>query len=189
MGYTYISKNYVKFEVNNLPFIVTCFDESLNKKTQYCELYLHVRYWDVNNKRAQGFGQVVLWDILPIKTLENFESCVERLDVTKMAQESMDDPNVNVKFIKPLQKQWEENSLCQLIDIGTCNLQVVHGAFQSGAISKNWGLKSILKGTFYLLHDRPAQSVDFASNQGGQFSPLHFCETNWIKGKCVAERL
>ena len=32
--------------------------------------------------------------------LENFESYVEGLDVTKMAQVSMDGPNVNVKFLK-----------------------------------------------------------------------------------------
>ena len=37
----------------------------------------------------QGFGEVVLWDILPIKT-ENF------VDVTKMAEISMDGPNVKI---------------------------------------------------------------------------------------------
>ena len=56
----------LKIEVNKSPFIVTCFDESLNKKTQNCELDLQVRYWDVNNKRVQGFEQVILWDILSI---------------------------------------------------------------------------------------------------------------------------
>ena len=30
-------KELLKVEVNNSPFIVTCFDESLNKKTQNCE--------------------------------------------------------------------------------------------------------------------------------------------------------
>ena len=106
--------------------------------------------------------------------LENFESCVEGLDVTRMAQVSMDGPIVNVKFLKVLQKQWEENNLCQLIDIGTCNLHKVHGAFQAGAIAKNWVLKSILKGAFYLLHDRSARCDDFISVTGGTVFPLVF---------------
>ena len=42
-----------KAKVNNSPFLVTFFKESLNKKTDNCELDLYVCYWDVNNKRAQ----------------------------------------------------------------------------------------------------------------------------------------
>ena len=62
-------KELQKVEVNNSTFIVTCFDEDLNKKPQNCELHLPIRYWDVNKKRAQTrFVQVVLCDILPIKT-------------------------------------------------------------------------------------------------------------------------
>ena len=79
-------------------------------------------------------------------------------------------PNVNVKSLKVLQKQGEENSLRQLIDIGTCN---IHGAFQAGAIATNTGLKSILKGAFYLLHDSPARRDDCTSVTGGDsFSPV-----------------
>ena len=95
-------------------------------------------------------------------------------------------PNVNVKSLKVLQKQGEENSLRQLIDIGTCN---IHGAFQAGAIATNTGLKSILKGAFYLLHDSPARRDDFTSVTGGTVFPLYFCEMRWIEGKRVAERL
>ena len=77
-------------------------------------LDLHVRCWDVNNRAQTRFwtssfmGHASHKDIL-----ENFESCVEGLDVIRMAQVSMDGPNVNVKFLKVLQKQWEENNLCQ----------------------------------------------------------------------------
>ena len=35
-------KESLKAEVNNSPFIVTCFDESLNKRAQNCELALHI---------------------------------------------------------------------------------------------------------------------------------------------------
>ena len=48
-----------------------------------------------------------------------------------MAEVSVDGPNANVKFLKVLQKQQEDNNLCELIDIGTCNLHIVHGALQA----------------------------------------------------------
>ena len=67
----------------------------------------------------------------------------------KFVQVSMDDPNVNVKFLTVLQKQQEESSLCQLIYIGACNLHIVLKTFQAGAIATNLGLKSSLKGIFY----------------------------------------
>ena len=84
-----------------------------------------------------------------------------------MAQVPMDGPNVNVKFLKVLQKQREESSSCQLTDIVTCNLHIVHGAFQAGAIATNWGLKSILIGGFYSLHDSTARRDEFTSVIGG----------------------
>ena len=91
-------KELLKVKVNNLPFIVTCFDESLDEKTQNCELHLHARYWDVNKERAQTrfWTSSFMWHSTLKDILENFESCVEGLDVTKMAQVSMDDPNVKI---------------------------------------------------------------------------------------------
>ena len=184
-------KELLKTEVNDSPFIVACFDESLNQKTQNCELDLHIRYWDVNNKRSQTrfwtsafMGHSTHKDIL-----ENFESCVQGLDITKLTQVSMDGPNVNLKFLNVLQKQRAENQLSQLVDIGTCNLHIVHGAFQAGAVASDWGLKGVLKGVFNLLHDSPARCDDFISVTGGTLFPMNFCETRWVEDKCVAERL
>lgn len=80
---------------------MSCFDGSLNKKPQNCELDLHIRYWDVNNKRAQTrFWIRSFMGYSTLKDIENFESFVEGLDVTRMAQLSMDGRNVNVKFLR-----------------------------------------------------------------------------------------
>lgn len=83
-----------------------------------------------------------------------------------MVQVSIDGPNVNVKCATVLPKQQKENSLCQLIDARTCNFHISHGAFQAGAIIANWGLKFILKDTFYLHHYSPARCDDFTSVTG-----------------------
>ena len=52
-------KELLKVQVNNSPFIVTCFDESLNKKTRNLKLDLHIHYWDANNESfAKATGKV-----------------------------------------------------------------------------------------------------------------------------------
>ena len=79
-------KKLLKVEVSNSPFIVSCFVKSLNKKTQNYDLDLHDQYRDVNNESLKRFWTRSLMGHSTHKDiLENFESCVEGLDVTKMA--------------------------------------------------------------------------------------------------------
>ena len=44
-------KQSVKDLIQKSPFIVALSDESLNKTSQKSEMDLHVRYWDVNEKK------------------------------------------------------------------------------------------------------------------------------------------
>ena len=53
-------KESLKTEVNNSPFIVTCSDESLNKKAQNCELALHISEMSKVKELKQGFGQIAV---------------------------------------------------------------------------------------------------------------------------------
>ena len=45
-------KQSVKDQILKSPFIVAFFDESLNEISQKSEMDLHVRYWDVNEKKV-----------------------------------------------------------------------------------------------------------------------------------------
>ena len=47
-----------------------------------------------------------------------------------MFQVSMDGPIVNLKFIKKLQKDRLENEQHELINMGSCGLHTIHGAFR-----------------------------------------------------------
>ena len=47
----------------------------------------------------------------------------------------MDGPSVKLKFHRDLQSSCEEQELPTLIDIGSCGLHIIYGAFKTGAES------------------------------------------------------
>ena len=69
--------------------------------------------------------------------MKNFAKGLDGLDVSKLIQVSMDGPNTNLLFLKKMKKERSENELSGLIDLGTCSLHIVHGAFKTGAQSNS----------------------------------------------------
>ena len=83
----------------------------------------------------------------------------------------------------------KKENLPQLIDIGSCNLYNVHGAFKCGFQNTDWEMKNLLKGSYQLLHDSPARRDDFTSITKSSVFPLSFCGTRWVEDKIVADSL
>ena len=94
----------------------------------------------------------------------------------------MDGPNTNLK-VKA------EGELPQFIDIGTCNLHTVHGAFETGATKSGWNLKKLLKGAHQILRDTPARRKDHFNLTGCSKFPLPFVATRWVEDKGLSDRL
>ena len=92
-------------------------------------------------------------------------------------------------FLSEMKKLRIEDELSSLIDIGSCNLYVIHGAFKTSSESSGWNLRKILKGAFALLHDTPARRDDYFNLTGSSEYPLQFCGTRWVEGKMLAEKL
>ena len=78
--------------------------------------------------------------------LQHFNEEPRVLNLSKMLQVSMDGPSNNVKCSKELSEYRCEYELNPLIDIGTCGLHIVHGAFKTIAESTSWDRKGVLKG-------------------------------------------
>ena len=103
----------------------------------------------------------------------------------------MGGPSVNLKFLQDIQADRKEKGLPQLINIGTCGLHSIHGAFRTGIEKCWWKLKATMKACYTMLHNSPARRDDYISiNQGlSPKYPLSFCATRWIEDKLVADRL
>ena len=119
-----------------------------------------------------------------------FHNGLNELEETNIVQISMDGPNTNLKLLSEVQNERQKKQLSWLIDIGSCNLHLIHGAFKtgSGIFTKSWDLHKILKPAFKLLLDFPSKR-DYFNLTGSDKYPLQFCGTRWVEDKKVAERL
>ena len=58
---------------------------------------------------------------------------------------STDGPSVYHKFYKDLKEYCEREKLPEMINFGSCNLHILHGAFKCGFESTDWEMKILLK--------------------------------------------
>ena len=107
--------------------------------------------------------------------MNRFFEGLEGLDATKLLQVSMDGPNTNLLFLKKLKKERIDNELNGIIDIGSCSLHIVHGAYTMVS--------------HFLRHDSPARREDYVNLTGESSYPLQFCGTRWVEDKKVADHL
>ena len=161
---------------------VTSFDEILNAITQSCEMDIIIRFFnnstnrvDVRYWNSNFFGHGTSIDLH-----REFSNWIEQLDTSKMYQISMDGPSVNWTFYRTVSKEREENELHELINVGSCGLHVLHGAFKSGAEATDWNIKKTLRGSFQILHDSPARREDYESVTGCNQYPLFYCATRYV---------
>ena len=76
-----------------------------------------------------------------------------------------------------------------LINIGSCGLHVVHGAFKHGASKTGWKLDGIMRALYQCFNDSPARREDYlTANKGNAQFGLQFCNTRWSEDVLVAGR-
>jgi len=111
--------------------------------------------------------------------LKNIKDVLSGFDLSKQIQLSMDGPSVNWKVLPDMRKEREEAGLNHLVNIGSCNLHVVHGALKSATEATMWNLKATMKGSFEIFKDSPARREDFISITGSTIFPLQLCPTRF----------
>ena len=65
--------------------------------------------------------------------LQTFLAGNSDLDQSKILQVASDGPNVNLLFLKNLAESRKEKELLPLLDIGRCELHVIHNSIKTGA--------------------------------------------------------
>ena len=88
----------------------------------------------------------------------------------------MDGPNVNWKFLELLVESRIEAEIPSLINIGSCGIHVIHGAFKTGAKASGWGVSKILKALARLFLDSPARRADYVEMTGSSLFPMSFVQ-------------
>jgi len=102
----------------------------------------------------------------------------------------MDEPSTNWKFFDSFcsDRARADSGLPHLINVGSCGLHVVHGAFKYGVTAIGWKLDSLLRSRYYMFSDSPATREGYETLTGGSTWPLSFCGIRWLEFVPVAER-
>lgn len=156
---------------------VLLFDESLNDKTQSKQCDFYIRHWDGDKVMSRFFDSQFMGHATANDLKKTYEKSTEELSKSDMLQVSMDGPNVNWSFYSKVEQSLQNNHGVCLINIGSCGLHIIHGAFQRGVESTNWKLDSFLKALHQILKDSPAQHEDYRTAIACNDSPmpLKFC--------------
>ena len=186
-------KDILKDEVSKAPFSVIGFDESLNEVTQTSQMDLVVRYWDSLDERVK----VRYWDskflghTANTDLLKAFLSSIEDIDLSAVIQVSMDGPFVNwVFYDKVVDHRKDKLGIVQaMVNIGSCGLHIIHGAFKTGIEATGWNMKKTMSGSYRVLHDTPARRADYTTVTMSIEFPFSFCATRWVEDDKVADRL
>ena len=137
------------------------FDESLNHHLQEEQMNVQVRYWDPETVQAVTRYLDSRFFRRPNanKIQEEQHEGLKPLD-EKMIMLPMDGPNTNWEVLNKVKDHRNKNDLPQIMDVGSCGLHVVHGAFNSGVKATGWQLEKILKTMWELFNDSPPRPVN-----------------------------
>ena len=106
----------------------------------------------------------------------------------KIVQVSMDGPNDNCQLYESIvEDRNQNNDNPAVIDIGSCGLHAVYGAFRSSVQKTKWGIDGLLKAR-HNLFDESSAKRDYHNITGSKVFPLPFFGHKWIEDKKVAHR-
>ena len=100
----------------------------------------------------------------------------------------MDGPNVNWKFVDMFSKQLLDENSTTFLNIGSCGLHIVHGAFKHGSDTTGWELEKFFSSIFQLFKDTPDRRDDYTKATGSSLFALKFCKHRWGENVPVAKR-
>ena len=69
----------------------------------------------------------------------------------------MDGPHVNWDTLKLLIEERKQKGLNTLLNLGSCGLHVVHGAFKTGMKSQDWKMEQVFRSMSGLFYKSPAR--------------------------------
>lgn len=177
-------------------FFAVSLDESLNRIAQKGQMDIIVRYWDpsMSTVSTRYLSSVFLGHATAADLLDAFMSSMQDLGlrVKNVLQIALDGPNVNLKFLRDfnqiMEKSADNDKEKKLIDVGTCSLHTVHGAYKTGHNKCDWQVNNFLRALYYLFKDFPSRRADFIKSSGSTEFPLKMCSIRWVENSRVIER-
>ena len=176
--------------INASPWYSVSFDESHNRHQQKCQMDVNVRYWNNHKNIVESSFLDSRFIYRPnAETLEEeLKMSTKDLDMQKLLHLSMDGPTTNWCVLDLLDERLVESGFKQTLNIGSCTLHILHGAFRTGMQKTEWGVGKLLSALFKILDESPARRDVYLRIGDSERFPLRFCDTRWIDDVPVSNR-
>ena len=189
--------------IKDASHFVACFDESFNAVSNTKQLDVHIISF---NKTIKIVERNYIGSFLGHGDAETcLKSLLEVLDgldyVNKMIQIGMDGPNINWKLLSMIKEDQSDRNpqAPKVLEIGSCSLHVIHGAFGTAESATDWNLRKFLKNCHSIFKKPPARRSDYltannlhSSHVGKDTSylfPLKFCGHRWLENSKAISRI
>lgn len=148
------------------PKFVSYFDEAMNRITKSKQMDLHVTYFDEKKQLVvrSYIGAHFMGRAKQEDTYRAIKEVHGDLDiVNNLIQVSMDGPNVNWATLRLIADgRVEANSETHtLLNMGSCGLHVLHGAFGTGQKASGWNIDKLCKFSYSIFKKAPARREDY----------------------------
>ena len=100
----------------------------------------------------------------------------------------MDGPSSNWLVLDLVDNRLVDDGFSRTINIGSCSLHILHGAFGTGIQSTGWNLGKLMKAMFKILDESPARCDIYLKAGTSEKFPQSFSETRWVEDEPVADR-
>ena len=186
------------------PKFVSCFDESLSKVVYSKQMDLHIIYFDEINKQVKRvyIGSQFMGLATVECMIKDFKEAHNGLDyVMNLIQFSMYGPNTNWVFHRAVSDLRKSENPCgpDLVEIESCGLHVVHGAFGTDVEKTDWKMGKKLNAAWSIFKKSSARRSDYLSvnniacrndyNSVKGIFPLKYVGHRWLENGKVIDRL
>lgn len=107
----------------------------------------------------------------------------------RKVQVSMDGPAVNWKFHEMFASQLDKDCKHQILEIGSCGLHILHGAFVTAVNKTGWDIDNFIFCLYVLFKDSPVRRGDYQIVTRCKTSPMKFCKHRWLENVPVMQRV
>ena len=188
---------------DNVRFTI-CFDECYNVITHKCQFDVHLLYFDLREHKIvrQFLGSAFLGHTRTSDLKDGLLKVLGKLDFTHaLIQLSMDGPKVNWSLLKEIGdlKTEKDPDSPQLLDLGSCSLHVLHGAYGAGQSATHWNICQFLRACYKMFKDSPARRHDYlhindldivhSERASSYLFPLKYCSHRWLENLAVISRI
>lgn len=186
--------NVTANNVRRSPIFALSIDECLNDISQKQQLDVMANFWDSDTDRVRTtyLTSAFLEKTAAENLLESVLTIIKdtNLNLENLVQLSTDGPNVNLKLLFDIKQHMRDNlpSEKQILDIGTCSLHIINGAYKTAHNKINWKLNDFLRALYRLFKNYPSRRGVYKQITNSSVFPKKFCAVRWTENSSVIQR-